>query len=120
MKQTSLFFIIVIALASTGRLHAEEPPRLSLNQSATGLSLTWPAIVQKADGSVTQPYFELQRTFDLQRWEPIGERQRAVTATLGQSLRATQPLDGSKAFYRLLSIEPTTVATLGFGGAEVF
>ena len=99
---------------------AQEPPRLSASRSNAGLELAWPATVQKTNGSIVRPYFELQRTFDLQHWLPIGERQRAATATLGQSLSAIQPLDAARAFYRLLSIEPGSVGTLGAGGAEVF
>jgi hypothetical protein len=99
---------------------SQEPTRLSAGRGNAGLELSWPATMQKTDGSVVRPYFELQRTFDFQRWEPIGERHHAVTATLGQSLSTTQPLDDSKVFYRLLSIEPNQVSKLGNGGAEVF
>jgi hypothetical protein len=111
-----------ITLASLIALQtvAEETTRLSVGRSNAGLELSWPATIQKTDGSVVRPYFELQRTFDFQRWEPIGERQRAATATLGQSLSATQPLGSSKAFYRLLSVQPSGTNRLGTGGAEVF
>jgi hypothetical protein len=101
------------------RVVAQEATRLSATRSNAGLELSWPATIQKTDGSVVRPYFELQRTFDFQRWEPIGERQRALTATLDLSLSATQPIDDSRAFYRLLSIEPGGVAELGSGGAQV-
>jgi hypothetical protein len=40
-----------------------------------------------------QPYFELQRSVDLQQWQPIGERQRAATATPGQLLGVTLDTD---------------------------
>src|SRR3989442_4193564 len=112
----------IIALAGLVALpvRSQEPMRLSAGRSQTGLELSWPATAPKPDGSVVRPYFELQRTFDLQRWEPIGERQRARTTTPGQSLSATQPLDDSRAFYRLLSMEPGGAARLGSGGAEVF
>jgi hypothetical protein len=113
-------FIVASALLIATKLWAEEPLRLSLKSSNAGLELSWPAAIQKTDGSVVRPYFELQRTSDLLQWEPVGERQRAPTATLGQSLGATQALGQGKAFYRLLSIEPLTGASLGSGGAEVF
>ena len=76
--------------------------------------------MQKTDGSAARPYFELQRTFDLHRWEPIGERQRTATTAPGQTLNMTLALDEPRAFYRLLSIEPNQTAKLGNGGAEVF
>jgi len=59
------------------------------------LELSWPTTTQKTNGSVTRPYFELQRTFDFQRWEPIGQRQRALTTTPGQLLSATLPYFGN-------------------------
>jgi hypothetical protein len=43
--------------------------------------------------------FELQRTFDFQRWEPIGEPQRALTATPDESLSATKPIDATSNSY---------------------
>src|SRR5882724_9571305 len=121
MKMNSFLFAGFV-LANLVGMHAlaEEPTRLSAKRSNARLELSWPATTPRADGSVVRPYFELQRTFDFQRWEPIGERQRAATAALGQSLSATQPLDDSKAFYRLLSIERNQIAKLGNGGAEVF
>src|SRR6266545_171269 len=114
------FAAIAVANLIALKAMAEEPTRLSAKRSNDGLELSWPATSEEADGSVVRPYFELQRTFDLQRWQPIGERQRALTATFGQSLGATLPLDDSHAFYRLLSIEPNPIAKLGNGGAEVF
>src|SRR5436190_1132112 len=84
------------------QIRSQEPPRLSLDRSATGPSLTWPATVQKPDGSIERPYFELQRSIDLHHWQPINQRQRAVAATPGQSLGARLEPDGSLAFYRLL------------------
>src|SRR5262245_63971335 len=92
----ALRFIVVIALVTAAELQAQEPLRLSVERSNGNLELSWPATIQKTNGSVVRPYFELQRTFDLQRWEPIGERQRALTATPGQSLSATQPLNDPK------------------------
>src|SRR5439155_258703 len=76
--------------------------------------------IQQADGSVARPYFELQRSFDLWRWQPIGERERAATQTPGQNLHATLALDQPQGFFRLLSIPAGGIAKLGSGGAEVF
>jgi hypothetical protein len=119
---SKIFLFAGFALANLVAFHAlgDEPTRLSVRRSNAGLELSWPGANQKTDGSVVRPYFELQRTFELQRWEPTGERQRALATTPSQSLGATQPLDDSKAFYRLLSIESAGVAKLGSGGAEVF
>ena len=88
-RKGALSATIALAILLPLQARSQEARRLSAGHSDAGLELSWPATTQKADGSVARPYFELQRTFDLQRWEPIGERQRALTATLGQSLGAT-------------------------------
>jgi hypothetical protein len=99
---------------------AAEPPKLILAPSATGVELSWPAAVPLPDGSIVRPYYEIQRSTDLQHWQPIGERLRAATPTLDQSLSASIGLTEPRAFYRLLSVEPLAGAGLGSGGAEVF
>src|SRR5262245_53331654 len=73
---------------------AGEAPALSITRSNAGLELSWPATIRQADGSQVRPYFELQRSVDLQRWQPFGERLRAPTATPGEALRATLAPDG--------------------------
>ena len=112
--------IIALAGLVAFPVRSQGPTRLSASHSRAGLELSWPATAQKADGSLVRPYFELQRTFDLQRWQPIGERRRAAASAPGQTLNMTLALDVPSAYYRLLSVEPSTVAKLGSGGAEVF
>src|SRR5437867_11357130 len=121
MKNNNFAFagIVLANLVALPAL-AGEPTPLSLKLSNTVLELSWPATTQKADGSVVRPYFELQRTFDLQRWQPIGERRRAAATAPGQTLNMTLALDVPSAYYRLFSIESSTIAKLGNGGAEVF
>jgi hypothetical protein len=99
---------------------AEEPAKLTLVRSDTGVELSWPATLQGQDGSIIRPYFELQRSTDLLHWQPIGERLRAAAPPLGQSLSAPLDLGEPRAFYRLLSVAPLASAGLGSGGAEVF
>ena len=123
MKLSGLFlaaaFLSATVINSLGQ-SAIGDVKLTLRRSAPGLELSWPATLQKSDGSIVQPYFELQRSADLQRWQPMGERQRAAAATPGQLLGVTLGTDEPHAFYRLLSIQPSNVAKLGSGGAEVF
>jgi hypothetical protein len=115
-----LFPAIAMANVIALQVGAGEAPGLTFGCSNRGLELSWPATIQKTNGSIVRPYFELQRTFDFQRWAPIGERQRALAATPGQSLSATLEADGPLAFYRLLSIQPSGTTGLGTGDAEVF
>jgi len=99
---------------------ASEAPKLSLVRSGTGVELTWPGTVQAPDGSIIRPYFEVQRSTDLQRWQPVGERMRAAAAARDQSLSAFITSGEPRAFYRLLSVDPIAATGLGTGGAEVF
>src|SRR5207247_8750932 len=112
--------ISALLLAFSFNASADEITRLEIRRAGPRLEINWPAIVEKSDGSIMQPYFELQRSVDLQQWEPIVERQRAATATPGQLLGVTLGTDEPHAFYRLLSIQPRDIAKLGTGGAEVF
>src|SRR5262245_12263896 len=105
-------FVVLPALS-------QEPMWLSASRSNASLALSWPAMIQKPDGSVVRPYFELQRSYDFQHWQPVSERQRAVGVSGNSILSATFGLDEPHAFYRLLSIEPSSGAKLGSGGAEV-
>jgi hypothetical protein len=111
-----------VALAGLLTFHSARcaPVRLSAERSSAGLEFSWPATLQNEDGSLTWPYFELQRTLDFQRWEPVGERQRAATGTAPSSLKATVTLNQARGFYRLLSVEADNLGKLGVGGAEVF
>ena len=112
--------VSALLLAFSFNASADEITRLEIRRTGPWLEINWPAIVEKSDGSIIQPYFELQRSADFQQWQPIGERQRAATATPGQLLGVTLGTDEPHAFYRLLSIEPRDIAKLGTGGAEVF
>src|SRR5262245_21502665 len=85
-----------------------------------GVELSWAATVRKPDGSIIRPYFELQRSTDLQHWQPVGERLRAADQTPEQLLAAPVALGEPLAFYQLLSVDPVVGAGLGTGGAEVF
>src|SRR5213596_1067320 len=121
MKITSVLNCLVALVCGALTLTAtEEPPRLSLHRSNGGLELSWPGTKIGTDGSTLRPYFELQRSFDLRLWQPLGERMRVAAAMPAQSLSTTLALDQPRAFYRLLSIEPNGSTKLASGGAQVF
>ena len=65
---------------------AEDSPRISVVGSGADLDLSWPGTIKSADGAIVHPYFELQRSLDLRRWEPVGERQRARATQLDQQV----------------------------------
>src|SRR5438270_358721 len=71
---------VVLLLVPSRPAATENHPRLSVARTGAGVELSWPGVRQKADGSTERPYFELQRSGDLRRWEPVGQRLRAPTA----------------------------------------
>jgi len=121
MKTTTLTTVgsAMLCLAACA-LDADQAPSLSLQRSAAGLELAWPATARQADGTVVRPFFEVQRSRDLHTWQPAGERLRLDATSLDSSLHVPLGAPGPQAFYRLLSVEPPRVARLGQGGAEVF
>ena len=114
-----LFIILAVSLAAVKNL-AAQPPMLTIQRTGDTFDLTWPATQSMPDGSVQRPYFELQRSDDLTQWKPLGERQRALNSTPGQSLSATDVGSLSSGFFRLLTLEPAAPAPLASGGVEVF
>ena len=111
---------LILALLVSFPARAVEPTPLSLNRTGPDLKLSWPATQPQPTGSVRRPYFELQRSSDLTRWQPFGERQRATLAAPGDLLSVIDHNSAAAGFFRLLTLEPNTVARLGSGGAEVF
>src|SRR5262245_2351767 len=71
-------FVLAALLTLSLRAGAGEQQTLSLHRSRTALELSWHGVTLSADGSVQRPYFELQRSVDLQHWQPIGQRLQAA------------------------------------------
>ncbi len=121
MRATSLLLsFTVLAGGALSVTAAQETPRLLFRRFNSSLELSWPGTINGADGSTLRPYFELQRSFDLRLWQPLGGGLRAAGTIPGRSLSMTLALDQPQAFYRLFSIRPNGVGKLGNGGAEVF
>jgi hypothetical protein len=76
------------------------------------------SILLLMSGTNVRPFFEVHRSVDLKRWEPVGERQRSVAAQDRLGLDVAS--DGPLAFYRVLTIGPSAANALAGEGAEVF
>jgi len=115
--------MILFALAAcTSHAVFAQPdsPHLSVERLPGSLQLSWPSTTEQANGSILRPWFELQRSIDLQSWKPMGERFRATAGAAGELYRVNVDIHEPRAFYRLLSVTPPGSANLGAGGAEVF
>ena len=94
--------------------------KLTLARDGPNLKIGWPSQSGGNGGTAVFPWFEVQRSTDLNHWQPVGERQRGSAALPDLSLSLGLATDQQCAFYRLLEIQQPAVANLGSGGAEVF
>src|SRR5712692_4379594 len=94
--------------------------KLTLLRDGPELEIHWPSQSVGNDGTAVFPWFEVQRSTDLNHWQPLGERQRGSAALPDLSFSLALGTDQPLAFYRLLVVEQPALAQLGSGGAEVF
>lgn len=96
---------------------AAQGPRLTLTLGDAQVHLEWPGSLTQPDGTTTQPWFEVQQSRDLERWEPLGQRLRTAA---GEAARFDLPADVPHGFYRVVATSPQALAGPAEGGAEVF
>ena len=94
--------------------------KLTLHRDGPNLQIHWPSQTVGNGGTAVFPWFEVQRSTDLNHWQPLGERQRGSAALPDLSLSLALGTDQPRAFYRLLAVPQPAAANLGSGGAEVF
>ena len=94
--------------------------KLTLARDGPNLAIHWPSQSIGNGGTAVFPWFEVQRSTDLNQWQPLGERQRGSAALPDLSLSLALGTDQPGAFYRLLEVQQPAAANLGSGGAEVF
>ena len=109
----------VIHLLAQGASH-DANVKLTLHLDGPNLAIHWPSQSVGNGGTAVFPWFEVQRSTDLNQWQPLGERQRGSAALPDLSLSLALGTDQPGAFYRLLEVQQPAVANLGSGGAEVF
>src|SRR5437870_1456921 len=76
---------------------------LNVQRGNSGVELGWPTSLTSPTGGVVFPEYELQRSDDLVRWEPIGGKVRGIQGLSGQRLTSFLPNVESKGFYRVLA-----------------
>jgi hypothetical protein len=108
--------VLLLAFSLTPNA-AAEGPRLMLTLGNAQVHLEWPGSLTQPDGTTTQPWFEVQQSSDLQRWQPLGQRLRSAA---GETARFDLPANVPHGFYRVVAVTPQALASPGEGGAEVF
>jgi len=109
-----------LALFSGESSSPASPPAIHVRPGAHGVEVSWPAVQRGPDDRLERPWFELQRSADLQTWEPFGERIRAGSSTPEDILTQRVSPSANLEFYRLLVVPQPQAAKLGDDGAEVF
>ena len=87
--------------------------KLTLHLDGPNLAIHWPSQSVGNGGTAVFPWFEVQRSTDLNHWQPVGERQRGSAALPDLSLSLALGTNEPCAFYRLLVVEQPAVANLG-------
>lgn len=114
--RTILFALVTIHTSHGFQVSAQSAPSLTIRHDRSRIEIQWKGPDAPAQGA--WPSYQLQRSEDLASWLSIGTS--IQTASPGQSLALSIPVEGRKAFYRL-AIRSTRVsrAAVGSGGAEV-
>ena len=89
----------VIHLLAQGASH-DANIKLTLHLDGPNLAIHWPSQSVGNGGTAVFPWFEVQRSTDLNQWQPVGERQRGSAALPDLSLSLALGTDQPLAFYR--------------------
>jgi hypothetical protein len=96
---------------------------LGIQATRTNVNLSLPASINDPLQGLVFPEYTVQRSSDLNFWEPIGGRLQAISGRSGPMLNVSLNRDAGPNFYRAVvssSSSTTTTTETGDGGAEVF
>ncbi len=114
--------ILLCALAlgiQSGR--AQPRPALSLQPAGPKVNLSWPATLDVPSQGQVFPEFSVERSADLQHWQPVGGKVRGLSGRSGPWLNLALDAQPGTCFYRLnADLFPQAAQETGDGGAEVF
>lgn len=97
---------------------AQGPVNLKLTPAGSQFELRWPARWVSPAGIGAFPFYEVQQSEDLRRWQPIGQKLHGHSAG---ELTALVPAASPSAFYRVVGNLPGAARTgLAGGGDQVF
>lgn len=112
---------LVLLLACASAYAAPSDSILKLTPKGDKLRLSWPAQTQNAGGAAVFPEFSVERSTDLQHWQPAGGKLRSQTASSRSDFALEFPREPGPVFYRVIgNLAPSAPHRLGEGGAEVF
>ena len=97
------------------------PLTLGINGSGPRVNLSWPSTIDVPSQGTVFPEYTIERSADLQHWEPIGGKVRGLSGASGPLLRLSLDALPGPNFYRVAANPSSQTAhQTGSGGAEVF
>jgi len=97
------------------------PLTLEIKGSGPKVNLSWPSTMDVPTQGTVFPEYTVERSTDLQHWEPIGGRVRGLAGISGPNLSLSLDALAGPNFYRLVANPSSqTPQETGSGGAEVF
>ncbi len=94
---------------------------LGIQANRTNVNLSLPASINDPLQGLIFPEYTVQRSSDLNFWEPIGGRLQGISGRSGPTLNVSLNPDAGSTFYRaIVSNSSSTTTETGDGGAEVF
>src|SRR5258706_16137682 len=93
-----LSVMVLHSVAQTGSAGVDLKFKIIPNQPT--LEMDWSARLTNKDGQTILPAFELQRSFDLRIWQPVGERLRGEPIVPNEILSMRVLAGLARAFYR--------------------
>src|SRR5579863_2386716 len=94
---------------------------LGIQATRTNVNLSLPASINDPLHGLIFPEYTVQRSSDLNFWEPIGGRLQGISGRSGPTLNVSLNRDAGPNFYRaVVSSSSSTTTETGDGGAEVF
>ena len=116
------FLLLGLLWAATQNGRGSPGFDLNLQQSAGKLVLTLPSTMQTADLGLTYPEYTVERSADLENWQPVGGKLHGLSGRSGPLLNLSLDLAPGAQFYRASAdpYAPAATVELGSGGEEVF
>src|ERR1039458_9527700 len=97
------------------------PLTVGIKSTGSKMNLSWPSTMDVPTQGTVFPEYTVERSTDLQHWQPIGGKVRAQAGLSGPTLNLALDALAGPNFYRVLA-DPSAATSqeTGSGGAEVF
>ena len=121
MKGLSVLLVVITLGLRVEVGRCSTPLALDLQRSGPKVNLSWPSTMNAPPQGTVFPEYTVERSSDLQHWEPLGGRLRGLSGASGPLLNLSLDTAPGPNFYRVVANPSSlTPQETGSGGAEVF